>query len=222
LWYKLLNCGFRIPAAAGTDCFLNRVRSYPPGWGRVYVNLPDGLSYRKWVNALKKGQAFTSNGPVLDFSVDSLGMGGEVKLKSPGKVMVTAKAESQFPLESAELIFNGKVIRKVKLNNDNLGAVFSESIDIPGSGWLAFRVEGPLAKHIVGRSLIAHTNPVYITVPDHPMKNPDDADYFLKWIDRLEAQFRERDRVPTDRARQHVLGQINAARKVYKKLTINN
>ena len=124
LWYKLLNCGFRIPAAAGTDCFLNRVRSYPPGWGRVYVNLPDGLSYRKWVNALKKGQAFTSNGPMLDFSVDGLGMGGEVKLKSPGKVKVTAKAESQFPLESAELIFNGKVIRKVKLNNDNLGAVF--------------------------------------------------------------------------------------------------
>jgi hypothetical protein len=25
LWYRLLNCGFRIPASAGTDCFLNRI-----------------------------------------------------------------------------------------------------------------------------------------------------------------------------------------------------
>ena len=29
LWYGLLNCGFRIPAAAGTDCFLNRIPSPP-------------------------------------------------------------------------------------------------------------------------------------------------------------------------------------------------
>ena len=34
-WYRLLNAGFRLPASAGTDCFLNRVSMGPPGWGRV-------------------------------------------------------------------------------------------------------------------------------------------------------------------------------------------
>lgn len=215
LWYKLLNCGFRIPTAAGTDCFLNRVRSMPPGWGRVYVNLPDGLNYRNWVAGLKRGRAFTSNGPMLEFSVNEIDMGGELKMDSPGKVKIIAMAESQFPLERAELIFNGKSIHKVSLNENKLGAEFSESIEIPGSGWLAFRVQGPGGKHIVGRSLIAHTNPVYVTVMGQPMKNSGEVKYFLKWIDRLEKQFRDRDRVPTDRARQQVLDQLNAARKVY-------
>ena len=31
LWYRLLNCGFRLPPSAGTDCFLNRVMSRLPG-----------------------------------------------------------------------------------------------------------------------------------------------------------------------------------------------
>jgi hypothetical protein len=40
LWYRLLNCGFRLPASAGTDCFLNRVVSRLPGSDRCYVHIP--------------------------------------------------------------------------------------------------------------------------------------------------------------------------------------
>ena len=43
LWYGLLNCGFHIPASAGTDCFLNRVRSSLPGQDRVYVYVEGSL-----------------------------------------------------------------------------------------------------------------------------------------------------------------------------------
>ena len=42
-WYKLLNCGFRLPAAAGTD------RMGPTrivGAQRVYVKLDSPFSYR--------------------------------------------------------------------------------------------------------------------------------------------------------------------------------
>ena len=38
LWYRLLNCGFRVPATAGTDVFLNRIGSNLPGGDRVYVH----------------------------------------------------------------------------------------------------------------------------------------------------------------------------------------
>ncbi len=218
LWHKLLNCGFRIPAAAGTDCFLNRVRSYPPGWGRVYVRVPGKLTYRGWVDGLKKGHAFVSNGPTLAFSVNGKQMGEEIELKSPREVDITASAQSQFPMENAELIFNGKVVRKVELAEDQLSASFDGKVDIKGSGWLAFRVRGPGGKHIIGRSLVAHSNPIYVTVPGFPIDSSQDAEYFLNWIDRLEKQFRERDRVPNDRMRQHVLGQLNSAREVYQAL----
>src|SRR2546430_12541079 len=38
VWYRLLNCGFRLPAGAGTDAFPNfaSLRG-PPGLVRVYV-----------------------------------------------------------------------------------------------------------------------------------------------------------------------------------------
>ena len=38
VWYRLLNCGFRIPAGAGTDAFPNfaSLRG-PPGLVRVYA-----------------------------------------------------------------------------------------------------------------------------------------------------------------------------------------
>ena len=41
IWYRLLNCGFHLPASAGTDVFLNRVSSRLPGGDRAYV--------RRWV-----------------------------------------------------------------------------------------------------------------------------------------------------------------------------
>jgi hypothetical protein len=45
LWYRLLNCGFRIPATAGTDVFLNRIGSNLPGGDRVYVHTDGALRY---------------------------------------------------------------------------------------------------------------------------------------------------------------------------------
>ncbi len=47
IWHRLLNCGFRIPATAGTDCFLNRIGSNLPGGDRVYVKVDGPLSYEK-------------------------------------------------------------------------------------------------------------------------------------------------------------------------------
>ena len=43
VWYKLLNCGFRLPTAAGTD-FMGNYASLrgPVGLNRVYANLPVG------------------------------------------------------------------------------------------------------------------------------------------------------------------------------------
>src|SRR2546426_587280 len=47
IWYRLLNCGFRLPAAAGTDAFPNfaSLRG-PPGLVRVFVHSGDRKSTR--------------------------------------------------------------------------------------------------------------------------------------------------------------------------------
>ena len=49
LWHCLLNCGFRLPASAGTDVFLNRLRVRLHGGDRAYVRLDAAFSYPAWV-----------------------------------------------------------------------------------------------------------------------------------------------------------------------------
>ncbi|MEW6304895.1 MAG: CehA/McbA family metallohydrolase [Verrucomicrobiota bacterium] len=219
-WYRLLNCGFRLPAAAGTDCFLNRIPVSPPGWGRVYVHLPDGpdgLTYDGWIAGLKAGRSFITLGPMLEFTVNGKPMGDTISLASPGVVRVKGKARSQFPLEKLEIISNGKVIATGKVSADKLEASFDEDVRVETSGWIAMRVTGPVARYWLGRGMNAHSNPVYLELKGRPQDARADAEYFLGWIDRLETDVKRRDRLPPGGA-SHVQMQLNAARDVYRRL----
>lgn len=73
LWYHLLNCGFRLPAAAGTDVFLNRIVSSPPGWGRAYVSLNE-RSLLKWIERLEADLRKRDRlpGPALDHALQQI------------------------------------------------------------------------------------------------------------------------------------------------------
>lgn len=216
-WYRLLNCGFRLPAAAGTDCFLNRVQIAPPGWGRAYVHLPDGLSYEKWVAGVKAGRSFVSNGPMLEFTAGDQTIGGTLRLNAPGKVRVKGRARAQHPLEKLELVQNGAVIATGRIAADRLSAVFDENVELKEGGWLALRVSGPTPRHSQGGSHSAHTNPIYIEVRGRPFDSRADVEYFLRWMDRLEADVKRRDRLPPGGA-QHVQTHLNLAREVYRSI----
>ena len=64
VWYRLLNCGFRLPAGAGTDAMTNYASLRGPvGMNRVFVRSGAKLDYRGWLAALKAGRTFVSNGP---------------------------------------------------------------------------------------------------------------------------------------------------------------
>jgi hypothetical protein len=146
LWYRLLNCGFRLPAAAGTDCFLNRIPSYPPGWGRCYVSLPNGLAYKDWVEGQRAGRSFVSKGIMLEFSVDGRAAGETLRFDAPRAVKISAKAWSQHPLTKLELIYNGQVVGEGTLSEDRLTASLGQSFQCETSGWIATRASGPPAK----------------------------------------------------------------------------
>src|SRR6185503_3423123 len=107
LWHRLLNCGFRIPASGGTDCFLNRVQSGLPGASRAYVRVDGEFSYAGWIQGLKAGRTFVTNGPMLEFDA-----GGTVRLQGPGDVPVKASATSLTPIERFEIVANGEIVGK--------------------------------------------------------------------------------------------------------------
>src|SRR6202040_2829895 len=77
VWYRLLNLGFRIPAAGGTDAMANYATLRGPvGLNRVYASVANGaLRSDAWLDALRQGRTFATNGPLLDFAVAGTSIG---------------------------------------------------------------------------------------------------------------------------------------------------
>lgn len=106
IWYHTLNCGMTVPISGETDfpCIYDeRV-----GLGRVYVQLDQEqpLSYEGWVNGLKDGRSYCSDGlsHIVDFSIDGLGVGqrrpdcdqpSRLDLDAGGKVKVSFEAAAR-------------------------------------------------------------------------------------------------------------------------------
>lgn len=218
IWHRLLNCGFRLPATAGTDCFLNRINSRLPGGDRVYVQLQGPLNYADWIAGMKAGRSFVSNGPMLEFRAEDSTLGETIKLPAAKKIRLRGQARSQFPLAKVEVLYNGKVVATAKMAQDDLSATLDHDLTVDSSGWVALRATGPGHPDSPTPILYAHTNPIYVEVAGVPLNARADALFFLKWIDRLALEQRGRDRIPTDELRRHVQAQIEAARAVYGKL----
>jgi Tol biopolymer transport system component len=218
LWYRLLNCGFRVPATAGTDVFLNRIGSYLPGGDRVYVHIDGPLSYQSWIDGLKEGKSFVTSGPMLTFAANGMAPGAVLKVGQKPKVRIQATARSRFPLAKAELVHNAKVIATATLADDGLTATLHREVTLDGGGWLAFRADGPGTGDTATSALNAHTNPVYVEANGITPRSAEEARAFLKWIDQLEILLRTRNRFPTDKLRQQAQEQIEAARLVYARI----
>lgn len=218
LWQRLLNCGFRLTASAGTDCFLNRINSRLPGTDRAYVKIEGPFSYASWISGLRAGRSFVTNGPMLRLAVGNKELGDTLRLDGSTKVRVQAEATSQFALNRVELIHNGRVVATGKMSDDNRKGTIDETVELSNSGWMMLAVGGQPHVEGPGGPLAAFTSPIYIDIPGRPVPSAEDARFFLAWIDRLEAAFRERNRVPSDAHREQVLAQLNAARAVYRRL----
>ena len=64
IWYRLLNCGIRLPASTGSDWFVCSNN-------RVYVDLGGAaFDYDRWIDGLRAGRTFITNGPVLLLRAD--------------------------------------------------------------------------------------------------------------------------------------------------------
>jgi hypothetical protein len=217
LWYRLLNCGFRIPASAGTDCFLNRIPSGLPGADRVYVRVDGAFTYEAWITGLKAGRTFVTDGPMLELDVDGHGPGAVLRVASGASVRVRGQVTAQYPLDNVQVVRDGKVVAEAKAVGDRLSAQVEQLVMIERSGWVALRASGPAHPDQPGSSVFGHTSAVYIEVMGRPADAREDATYFVAWVDRLAALIRQRDRVPA-RSRAHVESQLAAARAVYEKM----
>src|SRR5262249_5749349 len=162
LWYRLLNCGFRLPASAGTDCFLNRIASKLPGSDRAYVKVEGAFSYEEWIKGLKAGRTFVTNGPMLEFTADGRAPGETIRVNAGAGLRIGGRASARYPLDRSECTHNGKAVAEARAAGDRLSAEIEQVVDVGRSGWLALRASGPPHPDQPGGSVFGHTSPVYV------------------------------------------------------------
>jgi TolB protein len=219
VWYRLLNCGFRLPAAAGTDAMANFASLRGPvGLNRVYAEVPNGpLNIESWLSSLKQGHTFATNGPLLGFILGSQQVGGELHLP-PGetKVKFSGWLRSIVPVDHLEVICNGRVVRELKLNDDGESADIEDAIPLSQSGWCLLRAWSEKAEHpVLDAYPYATTSPIYVTVAGSVAKPTEDAAYFIAWIDRMIQNAKSNPDWNTEAEKISVLNLLEQARIVY-------
>ena len=229
IWYRLLNCGLRIPAGAGTDAMANYASLRGPvGLVRVFVRTGPQFDHPTFLAGLKAGRTFVTNAPLLDLGVrarGALGSGGgsfkgpgsEIRLAA-GTSSLEARVDVRSPvaLDHVEVVANGRIAGTVPLAADRMSARGTVTVPFETSGWIVLRAWADKPGWpILDLYPFGSTSPVYVQVGDAPPRSPEDAAYFVKWLDRVIGSARDRREWNTDAERDAVMATLDAARREF-------
>jgi hypothetical protein len=205
LWYRYLNCGFRLAATAGTDKMTNFVTV---GANRVFAHVEGEFRYQNWINALKQGRTFVTNSPVMTFTVNGHDPGATLYLDSRKErvAQVHAVAESQIAYDRLEIVANGTVVAQATPSGTRHLAEIHLEHKVERSCWIAARVcedmdgyrkrgvdfqdvhvpRGTRLSDYYGtrrpETVFAHSSPVYLIRDGAPIRNSEDAEYFVRYL----------------------------------------
>jgi hypothetical protein len=206
LWYRYLNCGFRLTATAGTDKMTTFVTV---GANRVFARVEGEFTYQNWIEALKRGRTFVTNSPVLSFAVNGREPGATLHLdsKKDKVALVHAVAESQLPYDRLEIVANGVPVAEATPSGARHKAEIHLEYPVARSCWMAARVledlgtyrsrgvdfqevhvpEGTRVSDYYGtrrpETVFAHSSPVYVIRDEAPIRSRDDAEYYVRYLD---------------------------------------
>jgi hypothetical protein len=237
MWYRYLNCGFRLTATAGTDKMTTFVTV---GANRVYARVEGEFTYQSWIDALKRGNTFVSNNPLVTFTVNGREPGASLALGSnkDRALEIHACAESQLPYDRLEIVRNGEVIGSATPSGPRHTAEIHLEHPLRGSCWLTaramedlgrypavefgkiHRAEGTLFSSLYGtrrpENVFAHTSPVYAILDGKPIRNWDDAQYYVGYMQHAIDWLRQEARFASAEDRKSSIAAFEQAKAIYE------
>jgi hypothetical protein len=228
IWYHTLNVGFRTRISGETDfpCIYDgRV-----GQGRGYAKIDGALTYAKWLDAIRNGRTYVSDGRshLMDFSVNGTEVGtqnSEVRLNGPSTIKARVKVAAlldKFPNEAVRQLDYGQK-PYWDLERGRIGNSRMVPVELVVNGKLAARQEvladgtmhdvefqTPISRSswVAIRILpSSHTNPIFVLVDGKPIRaSQRSAEWCLAAVHQCWTQ-KERNTAPS---------QIGDARKAYE------
>jgi hypothetical protein len=198
VWYDTLNMGFRMTPTAGTDypCGDNGI----PGRERFYTQVAGPLTYESWLEGVRKGRTFVTNGPMLDFHINGKGIGDEVLLKKPGTVTLEGRVRFDLNRDDVgrlDVIVNGVPVKSFPRGTHPGETSFQLPYEFTSTSWVALQAVGGKVDEVAGRhppffvgapTSQAHTAAIYVTIQGAPPLSAQPAAKVLarKWLAKLE------------------------------------
>ena len=210
IWYHTLNVGYRTRISGETDfpcIYGDRV-----GIGRSYVRETGALTYQDWLEGVRAGRSYVSDGKshLLNFSVNNVQVGvegSELRLAQPGDVRVTAQVAAMLDEAPDENIRKLPYTEKLywDLERARIGDTRKVQLELVVNGMPVARQEivadgtvRPVEFNykIERSSWIAlrilpssHTNPIFVLVGGKPIRaSRKSAEWCLKAVDQCWSQ----------------------------------
>ena len=220
VWHRLLNLGFRLPAGAGTDATANYAAPIrgQVGMDRVYARVAPGrVKVETFFDAVKNGRTVATNGPLLDFSLGGQGIGGELKLAAAqAEVPFRVKMRSIVPVDHLEIVCNGLVVKSLAGKD---AADVSGTIPLKESGWCVLRASSEKAEYpVLDNYVYATTSPIYVNVGGKKPRSPEDAKYFVAWIERTIDATSQYPDWNSGAEKGYVIGRLEEAKRVFEEM----
>jgi hypothetical protein len=207
LYHRLLSCGIRLTATAGTDVFLSfshgpGTASNPPGWGRVYADLGGReLSVPAFQEAIRSGRTVVTNGPWLSLTVDGAGPGSVLDRRPGDRLRIDLRSTVPATLVGPD------------------GEIAGDEVVVDGPTWIAAVARGPADERTLDASAFAHTTAVYVDVDGRRVARERDARWCLEYLDRLQALAAEHGRFSHAGQRKDLVDVLDQARAYYRRVT---
>ncbi len=214
-YYRYLNIGLRVPFSTGTDWFLY-------DFSRVYVPFEGELTVANWLNGLKQGRTYITNGTFLELTADGKPIGETITAAGPTTVRVRARGLGRNAFQRIELIQNGLVVATVACRETDgvYAAELEQDVEFRESGWLALRIPSEAGQNEWGRKLFAHTSPIYVDLAGRRRFDGQVAASLLEEVRDSQQQILKQATFADDQERQRILsGYEQAAAKLQLMLT---
>jgi hypothetical protein len=212
LWYRLLNCGIKLPASTGSDW-------YVCSSNRVYVDVGSAFSYDSWLAGLRAGRTFVTDGPILNLSVAGRSPANDVLDLRPLMPTVPVSVDWQYcaPIDRVEIVRDGTVVATFDNVERALSGRFSLDLDVAEGGWVAARCWG-IRRNSYGHALWAHTSPVYLRPTANAAARRASAEFFVDQINLSIEWLAHRARFDDSRQRDRMLELFGEGRGWYSRL----
>ncbi len=193
IYYHMLNVDLRLPPSAGSA---SGVLPNPVGYNRVYVHLEEPFTSESWFAALKRGECFVTNGPLLEVTANGKISGAVFQVgEKPLSLKLDIKLTSQDRVSNLEVVQNGHVVQTIKCSEE-VTQSFHTQFGIDEPGWFLVRAITDVPETF----RFGCTAPWYVEPSDGERRiSRESATFFLNWtderIDRVRANVQDVDQL---------------------------